>query len=53
MKNRKKVIIGQLEPFQNNSEKYLKKVPGKQDIKKLQKTAILNTDHTISKSSNV
>ena len=44
---------GNLEPSQNIPEKYLSNITGKQEIKELQKTAILGTAHTLRTSTDV
>jgi hypothetical protein len=41
------VIIGATGTISKSFRKYLKKVPGKHDIKELQKTAILDTAHIL------
>jgi hypothetical protein len=41
------VIIGATGTISKSSGKYLSSVPGKHDIKELQKTAILGTAHTL------
>jgi hypothetical protein len=43
------LIIGATKSVSESFTKYLSNIPGKQDIKKLQKTAILGTAHTIWK----
>jgi hypothetical protein len=39
--------MGQVEPTQKSLTQYLKSVPGKHEIKELQKTAILCTAHIL------
>jgi hypothetical protein len=41
------VIIGATETISKSFRKYLSSVPGKHDIKELQKTAVLGTAHTL------
>jgi hypothetical protein len=41
------VIIGATGTISKSCRKYLSSVPGKHDIKELQKTAILGTAHTL------
>jgi hypothetical protein len=41
------VIIGATGTIANSFRKYLSSVPGKHDIKELQKTAVLGTAHTL------
>jgi hypothetical protein len=43
------VIIGATGTISKSIRKYLSSVPGKHDIKELQKTAILGTAHTLQK----
>jgi hypothetical protein len=43
------VIIGATGTFSKSFRKYLSSIPGKHDIKELQKTAILGTAHTLRK----
>jgi hypothetical protein len=43
------VIIGATGTISKSCRKYLSSVPGKHDIKELQKTAILGTAHTLRK----
>jgi hypothetical protein len=43
------VIIGATGTISKSFRKYLSSVPGKHDIKELQKTAILDTAHTLRK----
>jgi hypothetical protein len=43
------VIIGATGTISKSFRKYLSSIPGKQDIKELQKTAILGTAHTLRK----
>jgi hypothetical protein len=43
------VIIGAPETISKSFRKYLSSVPGKHDIKELQKTAILGTAHILRK----
>jgi hypothetical protein len=40
------VIIGATETISKSFRKYLSNVPGKHEVKELQKTAILGTAHT-------
>jgi hypothetical protein len=40
-------IIGEIGTISKSFRKYLSSVPGKRDIKELQKTAILGTAHTL------
>jgi hypothetical protein len=41
------VIIGATGTISKSFRKYLSSVPGKRDIKEIQKTAILGTAHTL------
>jgi hypothetical protein len=41
------VIIGATGTISKSFRKYLSSVPGKHDIKELQKTAVLGTAHTL------
>jgi hypothetical protein len=43
------VIIGATGTVPKSFRKYLSSIPGKHDIKELQKTAILGTAHTLRK----
>jgi hypothetical protein len=43
------VIIGATGTISKSFRKYLSSIPGKHDIKELQKTAILGTAHTLRK----
>jgi hypothetical protein len=43
------VIIGATGTISKSFRKYLSSLPGKHDIKELQKTAILGTAHTLRK----
>jgi hypothetical protein len=43
------VIIGATGTISKSFRKYLSSVPGKHDVKELQKTAILGTAHTLRK----
>jgi hypothetical protein len=43
------VIIGAIGAISKSFRKYLSSVPGKHDIKELQKTAILGTAHILRK----
>jgi hypothetical protein len=43
------VIIGTTGTISKSFRKYLSNVPGKHEIKELQKTAILGTAHTLRK----
>jgi hypothetical protein len=43
------IIIGATGTISNSFRKYLSSIPGKHDIKELQKTAILGTAHIITK----
>jgi hypothetical protein len=43
------VIIGVTGTISKSFRKYLSSIPGKHDIKELQKTAILGTAHTLRK----
>jgi hypothetical protein len=43
------VIIGATGTISKSFRKYLSSIPGKHDIKELQKTAILDTAHTLRK----
>jgi hypothetical protein len=43
------VIIGATGTISKSFRKYLSSIPGKHDIKQLQKTAILGTAHTLQK----
>jgi hypothetical protein len=43
------VIIGATETISKSFRKYLSSIPGKHDIKELQKTAILGTAHILRK----
>jgi hypothetical protein len=43
------VIIGATGTISKSSRKYLSSLPGKHDIKELQKTAILGTAHILRK----
>jgi enolase len=45
------VIIGATGTIQKSFRKYLSRIPGKHDIKELQKTAILGTAHTAGSAS--
>ena len=44
-----KVIIGATGTISKSFRKYLSNIPGKHEIKELQKTAILGTAHTLRK----
>jgi hypothetical protein len=43
------VVIGATGTISKSFRKYLSNIPGKHEIKKLQKTAILGTAHTLWK----
>ena len=43
------VIIGATGTVSNTFRKYVSKIPGKHEVKELQKTAILGTAHTLRK----
>jgi hypothetical protein len=43
------IIIGATGTISKSFRKYLSSIPGKHDIKELQKTAILGTAHTLRK----
>jgi hypothetical protein len=43
------VIIGATGTISNTFRKYVNNIPGKQEVKELQKTAILGTAHTLRK----
>ena len=46
------VIIGATGAISKSFRKYVSNIPGKHEVKELQKTAILGTEHT-SESTNV
>jgi len=43
------VIIGATGTISKSFRKYLRNIPGKHEVKELQKTAILGTAHTLRK----
>jgi len=43
------VIIGATGTFSKSSRKYVSNIPGKHEVKELQKTAILGTAHILQK----
>jgi len=43
------VIIGAIGTISKSFRKYVSKIPGKHEVKELQKTAILGTAHTLRK----
>ena len=43
------VIIGATETISESFRKYVSNIPGKHEVKELQKTAILGTAHTLRK----
>ena len=43
------VIIGATETISKSFRKYVSNIPGKHEVKELQKTAILGTAHTLRK----
>ena len=45
----KPVIIGETGTISNSSRKYMSNIPGKHEVKELQKTAILGTAHILRK----
>jgi len=47
------VIIGATGTISKSFRKYVSNIPGKHEVKKLQKTAILGTAHNSSESTNV
>jgi hypothetical protein len=47
------VIIGAIGTISKSFRKYLSNILGKQDIKELQKTAILGTANVLRKSANI
>ena len=47
------VIIGTTETISKSFRKYVSTIAGNQEVKELQKTAILGTAHIISESANV
>ena len=47
------VTIGATGTISKSFRKYLSNIPGKHEIKELQKTAILDTAHILQKSTNV
>ena len=47
------VITGATGTISKSFRKYVSNIPGKHEVKKLQKTGILGTAHTLRKSTNV
>ena len=47
------VIIGATGTISESFRKYVSNIPGKHEVKELQKTAILGTAHILRKSTNV
>ena len=47
------VIIGATGTVSESFRKYVSNIPGKHEVKELQKTAILGTAHTLRKRTNV